>query len=346
MKLRIGVIGTGRRGKEHLRQLAKREDVDIVAVCDIVPEVASEAAGIGDSRVYLDYRRMIETEDMDAVVVATPAPVHAGPAVMALEAGMSVMCEKPLAWSLRDAVRIVDAAQASGQLCETGYQWRHNRALARAKERLGDSGIALIRGTYYHTVPLVDSIKDVRTGGGQIFDQSTHLIDLSRLFAGDVSELYSAYTLNARRSEEFNNWDGYAVAMRYSSGAVGTFAGTYALFLGHGEPVTLDIVGREILIKFLGDWVVVVTPDGREEFGPKTEGFTAECDIMGDFVRSVLDGDEGFVKSPPADSIKSLATTIAANLSTEVGEIVSPRDLIARARSGEELPAVTKSKRV
>lgn len=340
MKLRMGVIGTGRRGKEHLRQLAKRQDVYVVAICDIVPEVAKEAAAITGSRIYLDYREMLEKEDMDAVVVATPAPVHADPTVLALEAGMSVMCEKPLAWSIKDALRIVDAAAAADGLCETGYQWRHNPLLPDVQERLAGSGIALLRGVWYHTVPLVDSIKDVKTGGGQIFDQSTHIIDLSRVFAGNVTNLYSAYTLNARSREEFDNWDGYSVTMNYSSGAVGSFASTYALFLGHGEPVTLDIVGREILVKFLGDKVVIVTPDGREELGSEMKGFTARADIIGDFVKAVASGDKSLIKSPPSDSVLSLATTIAANLSATTGEIVSPADLIARARAGEELPAV------
>ena len=343
MKLRIGVIGTGRRGKDHLRRLAEMDNVEVTAICDILPDVAAEAAKIGNSRAYLDYREMLEQEKLDAVVVATPTPVHGDPTVLALEAGLAVMCEKPLAWTLKDALRIVDAADRTGQICETGYQWRHDPSIPEALERLGDSGIALVRGTWYHTVPLVDSIRDVKTGGGQVFDQSTHTMDLARLFAGDVKMLYGAYTLNARSKADFDNhdnWDGYAVTMQYASGAVGSFAGTYALFLGHGEPVVLDIVGSEILIKFLGDKVVVVTPDGREELGLEMEAFTAQSDIMGDFVKAVQSGDRSFIKSPPADSIKSLATTIAANLSAQTGDLISPEALIARARAGEDIPAV------
>lgn len=343
MKLKVGVIGTGRRGKEHLRQLLKKQDVVVPAICDILPDVATEAAEIANSRSYLDYREMLYKEELDAVVVATPAPVHVDPTILALEAGIAVMCEKPLAWSLKDALRIVEAAERTGQICETGYQWRHNPLLRVALERLGNSGIALVRGVWYHTIPLVESIRDVATGGGQIFDQSTHIIDLARIFAGDVTSLYAAYTLNARTKADFDdydNWDGYAVTMQYTSGAVGSFGSTYALFLGHGEPVTLDIVGSKILIKVLGEKIVVVTPEGKQELGADMEDFTAQSDIMGDFVKAVAIRDRSFVKSPPADSVKSLATTIAANLSAKTGEIVSPADLINRARAGEELPAV------
>lgn len=341
MKSRIGIIGTGRRGKDHIRQLVKRDDVVVTAVCDIVREVAEEAARIaGAPRIYVDYREMLDKETLDAVIVATPAPVHAGPAVLALQKGLNVMCEKPLAWSLRDALRIVDAAQASRGLCEVGYQYRHNPAVGIALERLGGSGIALVRGFYYHTVPLVESIKDVRTGGGQIFDQVTHLIDLSRVFAGDVVKVYSRYTRNARGPEEFNNWDGYAVTYEYKSGAVGNFSSTYALFLGHGEPPTLDIIGREVLVRFAGSKLIVVTPKGREEFGPETEGFTVTTDIIGDFVTAVATGDRSLIKSPPGDAINSLAATIAANLSAQTGQIISTDELIERARSGEEVPAL------
>lgn len=341
MKLRVGVIGTGRRGKDHLRQLARRDDVKVVAVCDILREVAEEASKIGgDSHVYTDYREMLDKEELDAVVIATPAPVHADPAVAALERGLHIMCEKPLAWSLRDALRIVDAAGKAGVLAETGYQSRHNPAVELALKRLGSSGVALVRGYYYHTIPLVDSIRDVRTGGGQIFDQATHLIDLSRVFAGNVARVYSRYTLNARSREELNNWDGYAVTFEYESGAVGNFSSTYALFLGHGEAPTLDIIGREILLRFAGDKLIVVTPKGREEFGQKTEGFTVTTDIIGDFVTAVAREDRSLIKSPPEDAIHSLATTIASNLSAQTGEIVSPGKLIERARGGEEIPAL------
>jgi predicted dehydrogenase len=339
MRLRVGVIGTGRRGKEHLRQLVKRENVEVPAICDILPDVAAEAAKIANSRYYLDYREMLDKESLDAVVVATPAPVHADPTILAMEAGLAVLCEKPLAWSLKDALRIVDAAERTGQICETGYQWRHNPLLSSALEHLGASGIALVRGVWYHTIPLVESIRDVTTGGGQIFDQSTHIIDLARIFAGDIASVYAAYTLNARSKADFDdydNWDGYSVTMRYESGAVGSFSSTYALFLGHGEPVTLDIVGSQILVKILGEKIVIVTPEGSNELGADMEGFTVHTDIIGGFLKAVAAKDKNLVKSPPADSIKSLATTIAANLSAKIGETVSPAELISRAREGED----------
>ena len=65
----------GRRGKDHLRELIKRENVEIPAVCDILPDVAAEAAKMANSRFYLDYREMLDRESLDAVVIATPAPV-------------------------------------------------------------------------------------------------------------------------------------------------------------------------------------------------------------------------------------------------------------------------------
>ncbi|NLK09214.1 MAG: Gfo/Idh/MocA family oxidoreductase [Firmicutes bacterium] len=343
MVVKIGAIGTGRRGKDHLRRLAQMDDVKITAVCDILPGVAQEAAAIGNSRKYLDYREMLKQEELDAVVVATPAPVHADPTVLALEQGIPVMCEKPLAWTLDDALRIVKAAEETGCICETGYQWRHNDFLQKALDRLRGSGVALVRGTWYHTIPLVESIRDVKTGGGQIFDQSTHIIDLSRYFAGDISTLYGAYTLNARTRAEFDNyenWDGYAVTVKYMSGAVGGFTGTYALFIGHGEPVVLDIVGSEILVKFLGDQLTITTPSGIETLGQETAGFTAGADIIGNFIKAVQTGDRDLIKSPPSDSIKTLAATIGANLSAQTGDLISPEELIARASAGENIAAV------
>ena len=66
------------------------------------------------------------------------------------------------------------------------------------------------------------------------------------------------------------------------------------------------------------------------------EDFTARADIIGGFLKAVAAQDKNLVKSPPDDSIKSLATTIAANLLARTGEIISPAELIARARAGED----------
>ncbi|NLK07541.1 MAG: Gfo/Idh/MocA family oxidoreductase [Firmicutes bacterium] len=343
MALKIGVIGTGRRGTYHLNRLTQVEKVEVAAVCDILPDAAYKAGQIANTKVYLDYKEMLSKEKLDGVLVATPASVHVEPTVLALQAGIAVMCEKPLAWTLNDALRIVAAAEQTDTICETGYQWRHNPLLAAVKERLGGSGIALVRGLWYHTVPLVDSIRDVKTGGGQIFDQSTHIVDLARLFAGDVETLFAAYTLNACTKADFDNhdnWDGYALTLHYSSGAVGSFAGTYALFLGHGEPIVLDIIGREILVKFFGSQVVIVTPHGKDELGQAMEGFTAQTDIIGNFLKAIETGDRSYIKSPPADSIKTLAATIGANISAQSGRLIRPADLIARAQAGEVIAAV------
>jgi predicted dehydrogenase len=335
--LKAGFIGLGRRGGEHYRRLQQRSDVEVVAVCDIDEAVRKKAGS--EIRFYTDYRDLLDKEELDLVVVATPARCHADHAVGALEAGAHVLCEKPLAWSLVEAWRIVDAAEKAKGICETGYQWRHNPTVAVARKALSGSGIALTRGVYYHTVPLVDSIRDKNTGGGQIFDQATHLIDLARLFAGNVREVYARYTLNARSASEFDNWDGYAVTMGFDSGAVGSFASTYALFLGHGQAPTLDVIGREVLVRFEGDRLTVTTPNGKKEYGPKSADFTAQADIHSDFIAAAR-GNRDLAMAPPADALRSLATTIAANLSARTGEVVDPEALISRARDGEDVSVV------
>jgi predicted dehydrogenase len=100
-KLRAGIIGCGFIAKgKHLPGLARMEDVEIVAFCDIVIEKAQALAreyGPPDALVCLDYRDVLAREDIDVVHVCTPNSSHAEITVAALKSGKHVMCEKPMA---------------------------------------------------------------------------------------------------------------------------------------------------------------------------------------------------------------------------------------------------------
>jgi predicted dehydrogenase len=334
--LKVCIVGFGRRGLYYFRKLQDRTDSRVVAVCEVrggmLPLLPNQ-----DIRLYSDYDSMLEHEKMDFLIVATPPRSHRDIVVKALLSGFHVLCEKPLAWDLVDAWDIVRAVEKTGLFCEVGYQLRHHPGLSRASSALRDSGIALVRGHYYHSIPLVDSIRDKTTGGGQVFDQLTHLIDLGRLFAGEITTVFARYTLNARERCEMNNWDGYSLTTEFQSGAVGSFASTYALFLGHGDLPTLDVVGRDTLVRLEGDRLLIAKPDLTEVYGGLHGGFDADHDIVGSFIDAICSGRPEKIKSPPADAMNTLAACIAANLSARAGVPVSTSDILERAAIGERI---------
>ncbi|MDR2096589.1 MAG: Gfo/Idh/MocA family oxidoreductase [Treponema sp.] len=189
-KLRIGIIGCGgiANGK-HMPSLSVfKEDVEMVAFCDLVEEKALKAQGeygAEGSKVYPDYRKLLEDKSIDVVHVCTPNRSHANISIDALEAGKHVMCEKPMAKSAADARRMVEAAKAAGKKLTVGYQHRHKPEASYLKALIerGDLGEIYYakafavrrRGTPNWGVFL----NEYEQGGGPLIDIGTHSLDLT-----------------------------------------------------------------------------------------------------------------------------------------------------------------------
>ncbi len=122
----LGVIGVGGMGKNRLREFLRYHDVEIGAVCDVDARHAGEALAIvkqqsrATPRTYRDFRRLLETSDLDAVAVVTPDHWHAIPTVRACDAGKDVFVEKPLSYSVTEGRAMVEAAKAHGRVTQMG----------------------------------------------------------------------------------------------------------------------------------------------------------------------------------------------------------------------------------
>jgi myo-inositol 2-dehydrogenase / D-chiro-inositol 1-dehydrogenase len=136
---RVGValIGSGRMGAFHAETVARRlAQARLVAVADPAPGAADRLTGaLGEGRAYTDLAQLWDDPAVDAVVIAAPARSHADLVVAASAAGKHVFCEKPMAVTLADADRAIDAARAAGRVLQVGFNrrfaadWRAARAL-------------------------------------------------------------------------------------------------------------------------------------------------------------------------------------------------------------------------
>ena len=139
----VGIIGCGGiAGGKHMPSLKKLPNVRMVAFCDIIPEKAEDAAkkfGTPDAKVYTDYKELLKDESIEVVHVLTPNREHADISIDALYAGKHVMCEKPMAKTAADALRMCEAAEATGKKLTIGYQSRYTANSMYAKEFI-DSG--------------------------------------------------------------------------------------------------------------------------------------------------------------------------------------------------------------
>ncbi len=140
--VRCATIGAGGRGR-HLSGLFREQGAEVAAVSDVYePNLQSGLqAASPDARGEVDYRRLLEDKSIDAVIIATPDHLHAQPLVDAVDAGKDVYVEKPLAHTIEDGFRMVDAVRRSRRIVAVGTQRRSYDLYQEAKSIL-DSGVA------------------------------------------------------------------------------------------------------------------------------------------------------------------------------------------------------------
>lgn len=146
-RLTLGCIGMGKQMKGHLGSFIQRDDVEVLAVCDVdttrreaakqrVDEAYTKKAGESSKgcAAYNDFRELLGRKDIDAVVIATPDHWHAYIAIAAVKAGKDVYCEKPLTYNVHEAVELVKAVRKSNRVFQVGSQQRSSKEFRVAAE--------------------------------------------------------------------------------------------------------------------------------------------------------------------------------------------------------------------
>ncbi len=194
-KLRIGLVGAGNIAKTHLESYKKVENAEIVAICDINEKVLKETAeSYGISNTYLNLTEMIKTEKLDAVDVCVWNCVHAECSIEALEAGLHVLCEKPMATSAEEAEKMIEAAKKNNKLLMIGFVMRFGEEGIVAKDFVDNDYIGDIyysKATYLrrHGAPGGWFTDKSKSAGGPVIDLGVHVIDLTRYLMGKPKAL-------------------------------------------------------------------------------------------------------------------------------------------------------------
>ncbi|HJQ29660.1 MAG TPA: Gfo/Idh/MocA family oxidoreductase [Rubrobacter sp.] len=238
-RLRFGILGCGVIGPHHARAIAGLNSAELVAVADVVPELAENLAGEYGCSWHTSLEDMLSGEDVDAVCVCTPSGMHGDGAIEALRAGKDVVIEKPVDVTLKAADRLLAAQRATGGRVAVVSQHRFDAATRIVHEAVSNgefgrltSGSAEVR--WWRSQSYYDSGGWRGTweldGGGVLINQAIHSIDLLQWLMGPVVEV-TAYT-GLLAHERIEVEDTAVAILKFAGGALGTIVATTAAYPG------------------------------------------------------------------------------------------------------------------
>ncbi|GLV55956.1 oxidoreductase [Dictyobacter sp. S3.2.2.5] len=191
MPLKIGVVGAGSMGMNHLRVLAdfSAEQVCLVGVAETSEGALAYAMNRFHIAGYRDYRQMIDTTHPDLVAVVVPTNLHFEVASYLVEGGINVLIEKPMTSTIEEAEALLRLARRSGALVAVGHIERFNPAISVLKQHIMAGDIGTIFHLHARRVgPFPPRIRDV----GVVLDLATHDIDIMRYLTGsEVAHVYA-----------------------------------------------------------------------------------------------------------------------------------------------------------
>lgn len=245
-KVRLGVVGLGWPGIEHLKGLKACPGAEVTALCDLDPSLLAQVAGQYQiQRTYQDYKDLLAAQDVDAVSVCLPNFLHCPVTLDALAAGKHVICEKPPALNASEAQRMARAARQAHKVLMYALVMRFGEAAKLVKDyvdagELGD--IYLGRGGYVRRrgIPIGKGgwfVDKDRAGGGALIDIGVHALDCVWWLMGcprPVSVFGSAYTKFGHTVPEGVKYDVDDAALgliKFDNGATLYLEATWALNL-------------------------------------------------------------------------------------------------------------------
>lgn len=248
MKLKVGVIGAGNMGRNHVRIYSELENVELVGIADPSEASLRRVGKLSDARTYTDYRQMLDVEKPNAVSVVVPTVLHREVAAAAIERGISVLIEKPLATTAAEGQQIVDLAAKHKVTLMVGHVERFNPAVRELRRRLQENQLGRIFQIHARRLsPFPARILDV----GVILDLATHDIDVMRhLLGSDATRVYAEVERKAHQSCE----DLLSGLIRFESGAIGVLDINWltptkvrqVAVLGEGGMLLADYIAQDV----------------------------------------------------------------------------------------------------
>ena len=329
MKLKIGIIGAGSIVRyRHLPETTMHPNAEVSAICDIVEKRARELAQQHNCQAYTDYQEMIQDPDLDAVIVAATNTTHAEMTIAALEAGKHVMCEKPMATSLKDAQKMIEAAERSNKQLMIAHNQRLEPAHQKAKEILQSRKLGKILtfssifghpGSEDWAIDGADTwfYRKEITGLGVLGDLAIHKLDLLRWLLDDdyieAAAFIDTISKTYPSGELIDVEDNALCLLKTAKGAMGNVTASWS-YQKENNSTTLYCENGVLEIYVNPDFPLVVHYDFQHaeyhKLGKKSTNVEqVKSGIVDAFVDAIIEGRE--VPIPGIEGYKALEAVIA-----------------------------------
>lgn len=319
--LRIGVIGTGAIGQDHINRITnKLTGGRVTAVTDISAENAAAAAAICGARIERDSAAVIASPEVDAVIVASFGPAHAESVLQAIAAGKPVLCEKPLATNAADCKEIVDAETARGKkLVQVGFMRRYDKGYRQMKELIasGMTGAPLM----VHCSHRNASVAPNYTTEMAVNDTAIHEIDILHWLIDDQYKTAQVILPKSTRHARPGLIDPQMMILTTESGVVIDIE----VFVNcrYGYDIQCEICCENAVIRMPEPSFPVVRRDAERRVALETDWkqrFIEAYDVeIQDWITSALRGEavgpsawDGYIAAITADALVRSQSTGAA----------------------------------
>ncbi|WP_227357409.1 Gfo/Idh/MocA family protein [Haladaptatus salinisoli] len=332
MTLSIGFIGAGGIASVHLETLDNAIDgelkthngdpidVELAAIADIDESRAREAAASRNAATYTDGIELLQSESIDAVVVAVPPFAHGDYERTAAKYGVDLFVEKPVDLSIDTARETARQIEESNILAQVGYVCRYGRITEQALELLDGRQIGHIDSTYWAPIPETSWWREQTRSGGQIVEQATHVYDLHRYLAGEVTDVTGSGT-EQLLADEIDFQDTTSVTLDHESGIVSHISSTCTSPTFRFE---VRIVAEDAYLEldYFDHSLSGIVDGDSVQFETDDDWYFREFNA---FIRAVAERDRTRSKTPTGvdvrsdfeDAVKTLDLTLTAREAAE-----------------------------
>ncbi len=320
-KIRMGFIGCGGNATGHIGRALEMPEVRVAALCDVnsasIARVKERYPALGEAPVFADYQKMLAQVELDAVEISTPHTLHFEQIMASLDRGLHVLTEKPMVCTSAHARAAIEKSRAAGKILMVAYQrhlapqFRYVRNQIMAGELGKIQFISALQDQNWYLGTLGTWRQQLSlSGGGQLNDSGSHLLDILLWMTGLEVEEVQAFQENFAAEVDINS----ALSLRFRNGALGNISIVGNSPVG-GMWEDITIWGSKAAVYLRNGQLAYKTALAGEAFAPANLPGAATPDR--NFVDAVLGRDE--VQVPPVCGLRVIELTEAAWESVRTG---------------------------